>query len=159
MRMSTKVQYAVRALVSLNLNGDGSPVSIKTISAFENISLNYLEQLFVKLRRGEIVRSVRGPGGGYVLARPASEIRVDQIIDTVEETLVPVSCMENDGSCNCNSQCATQSVWVGLGDQIRSFLASLTLDDLTREGRRRLSTENSNVGGVPEAFGGMERHR
>jgi len=138
MRMSTKAQYAVRALVSLNLTSEGEPVSIKDISARENISLNYLEQLFVKLRRGEIVRSVRGPGGGYVLARSAAEIRVDEIIDTVEETLVPVSCMEADGSCKCSSECATQSVWQGLGNQIRSFLASMTLEDLTNEGRSRL---------------------
>ena len=138
MRMSTKAQYAVRALVSLNLTSEGEPVSIKDISARESISLNYLEQLFVKLRRGEIVRSVRGPGGGYVLARSAAEIRVDEIIDTVEETLVPVSCMDADGSCNCTSECATQSVWQGLGNQIRSFLASMTLEDLTNEGRSRL---------------------
>ena len=139
MRMSTKAQYAVRALVSLNLTSNGEPVSIKDISARENISLNYLEQLFVKLRRGDIVRSVRGPGGGYVLARSAAEIRVDQIIDTVEETLVPVSCMEADGSCKCTSECATHSVWQGLGNQIRSFLASMTLEDLTNEGRQRFS--------------------
>ncbi|WP_303722000.1 Rrf2 family transcriptional regulator [Malonomonas rubra] len=138
MRMSTKAQYAVRALVSLNLTSNGEPVSIKDISTRENISLNYLEQLFVKLRRGDIVRSVRGPGGGYVLARAAAEIRVDQIIDTVEETLVPVSCMEADGSCKCTSECATHSVWQGLGNQIRSFLASMTLEDLTNEGRQRL---------------------
>lgn len=138
MRMSTKAQYAVRALVSLNLSSAGEPVSIKDISSRENISLNYLEQLFVKLRRGEIVKSVRGPGGGYLLARPAADIRVDQIIDTVEETLVPVSCMDADGSCKCTSECATQSVWQGLGNQIRTFLASMTLEDLTDEGRRRL---------------------
>jgi Rrf2 family transcriptional regulator, iron-sulfur cluster assembly transcription factor len=140
MRMSTKAQYAVRALVSLNLNSTGKPVSIKEIANWEHISLNYLEQLFVKLRRGDIVKSVRGPGGGYVLARPAAQIRVDEIIDTVEETLVPVSCMEADGSCKCNSECATQSVWRGLGNQIRSFLASMTLEDLTKEGRQRLDS-------------------
>lgn len=140
MRMSTKAQYAVRALVSLNLNSDGAPVSIKDISSRENISLNYLEQLFVKLRRGQIVKSVRGPGGGYMLARPAAQIRVDEIIDTVEETLVPVSCMAADGSCKCTSECATQSVWQGLGNQIRSFLASMTLEDLTNEGRQRLNS-------------------
>jgi Rrf2 family iron-sulfur cluster assembly transcriptional regulator len=138
MRMSTKAQYAVRALVSLSLTSEGAPVSIKEISRRENISLNYLEQLFVKMRRGEIVNSVRGPGGGYVLARPAAEIRVDEIIDTVEETLVPVSCMEADGSCKCTSECATHSVWQGLGNQIRSFLASMTLEDLTNEARQRL---------------------
>ena len=138
MRMSTKAQYAVRALVSLNLTSDGSPVAIREIAARENISLNYLEQLFVKLRRGAIVRSVRGPGGGYLLARDAAEIRVDEIIDTVEETLVPVSCMADDGSCKCSTEsaCITQTVWQELGDQIRNFLASKTLADLTQEGRQ-----------------------
>ncbi len=142
MRMSTKAQYAVRALVSLSLTSNGEPVSIKDISSRENISLNYLEQLFVKLRRGKIVRSVRGPGGGYVLARAAAEIRVDEIIDTVEETLVPVSCMDADGNCKCNTECTTQSVWQGLGNQIRNFLASVTLEDLTKEGRQRLERTN-----------------
>ena len=75
MRMSKKAQYAVRALVSLNLSSHGLPVSLKDISEQENISLNYLEQLFVKLRRGGIVNSVRGPGGGYLLARSAAEIK------------------------------------------------------------------------------------
>lgn len=138
MRLSTKAQYAVRALVSLNLVSNGEPVTIKEISEREKISLNYLEQLFVKLRRGNIVRSVRGPGGGYLLARDASQIRVDEIIDTVEEILVPVSCMNDDGSCGCDLECATQSVWQGLGNQIRAFLASRTLEDLTHDGRRRL---------------------
>lgn len=138
MRMSTKAQYAVRALVSLNLFSNGEPVTIKEISDREKISLNYLEQLFVKLRRGDIVKSVRGPGGGYMLSRNADQIRVDQIIDTVEEILVPVSCMNDDGSCGCDLECATQSVWQGLGSQIRGFLSSMTLEDLTRDGRRRL---------------------
>ena len=138
MRMSTKAQYSVRALVSLNLTSDGMPVSIKEISAREKISLNYLEQLFVKLRRGGIVNSVRGPGGGYLLARPAADIRIDQIIDTVEEALMPLSCMNADGSCGCEMECTTQSVWQGLGNQIRNFLASVTLEDLTNDGRRQL---------------------
>ncbi len=140
MRMSTKAQYAVRALVSLNLTSSGMPVSIKDISARENISLNYLEQLFVKLRRGGIVNSVRGPGGGYLLARSAEEIRIDQIIDTVEVALAPLSCMNSDGSCGCEMECTTQSVWQGLGNQIRNFLASVTLEDLTRDGRRQLES-------------------
>lgn len=138
MRLSTKAQYAVRALVSLNLASNGEPVTIKEISEREKISLNYLEQLFVKLRRGSIVKSVRGPGGGYLLARDASQIRVDEIIDTVEEILVPVSCMNDDGSCGCDLECATQSVWQGLGNQIRNFLSSMTLADLTRDARSRL---------------------
>ncbi|BCR05362.1 transcriptional regulator [Desulfuromonas versatilis] len=143
MRLSTKAQYAVRAMVSLHLYGEDEPVSIRDIAAREEISLTYLEQLFVKLRRGKIVTSVRGPGGGYLLARPASQIRVDQIIDSVEETLVPVSCMDNDGKCACSDQCITHTVWHGLGERIRGFLSSITLEDLTREARGRLGGEGA----------------
>lgn len=138
MRMSTKAQYAVRAMVNLNLHSDGSPVTLKDISVRENISLTYLEQLFVKLRRGEIVKSVRGPGGGYMLARPASEIQVDEIIDSVEESLVPVSCMDSKKGCACDDHCVTHNVWHGLGEKIRTFLASITLDELTAEARTKL---------------------
>jgi len=144
MRMSTKAQYAVRAMVSLNLHADGDPVSIRDIAEREDISLSYLEQLFVKLRRGRIVNSVRGPGGGYTLARPASEIRVDEIIDSVEETLVPVSCMDQDGSCGCADHCVTHTVWQGLGDRIRQFLSSIDLAELTREARSRLNEKPGN---------------
>lgn len=138
MRLSTKAQYAVRAMVSLSLHGSGSPMALKDISVREQISLTYLEQLFVKLRRGGIVDSVRGPGGGYVLARPASEIRVDEIIDSVEETLVPVSCMDEAGRCVCTDQCVSHSVWQGLAERIRHFLASITLDDLTKEAKQKV---------------------
>lgn len=145
MRVSTKAQYAVRAMVSLNLMADGSPVSIREISTRESISLTYLEQLFVKLRRGKIVDSVRGPGGGYVLARNASDIRVDEIIDSVEETLVPVSCMDDDGQCACDTACVSHTVWQGLGEKIRQFLASITLDDLTQEAKQQSEVTDSKV--------------
>lgn len=138
MRLSTKAQYAVRAMVSLHLHTQGAPVSLKEIASREDISLTYLEQLFVKLRRGGIVDSVRGPGGGYVLARNADDIRVDQIIDSVEETLVPVSCMDAQGRCSCTDHCVTHSVWQGLGERIRTFLASITLADLTREANDKI---------------------
>ena len=142
MRMSTKAQYAVRAMVNLNLHSDGAPVALKDISVRENISLTYLEQLFVKLRRGEIVKSVRGPGGGYVLARPATDIQVDEIIDSVEESLVPVSCMDEKNGCACDDQCVTHNVWHGLGERIRTFLASITLDELTREAQEKLKANS-----------------
>lgn len=138
MRLSTKAQYAVRAMVSLSLHGGDLPMTLKDIAVREEISLTYLEQLFVKLRRGRIVDSVRGPGGGYVLARPAAEIRVDEIIDSVEETLVPVSCMDEAGRCLCTDQCVTHSVWQGLAERIRHFLASITLDDLTKEAKQKI---------------------
>jgi Rrf2 family iron-sulfur cluster assembly transcriptional regulator len=120
-------------MVSLNLNGAGRPMALHDIAGREDISLAYLEQLFVKLRRSKIVKSVRGPGGGYLLARPASEIRVDEIIDSVEESLVPVSCMDAKGRCVCDDQCVSHGVWQGLGERVRQFLASITLADLVRD--------------------------
>jgi len=142
MRMSTKAQYAVRAMVNLDLHSAGLPVALKDISRREDISQAYLEQLFVKMRRGKIVQSVRGPGGGYLLARPAEEIRIDEIIDSVEESLVPVSCMEQKNGCQCDEQCVTHNVWQGLGERIRQFLASITLADLTAEARVKLQSNS-----------------
>ena len=141
MRISTKAQYAVRAMISLNLYGEGRPLALHDIAKREGISLAYLEQLFVKLRRGKIVQSVRGPGGGYVLARPAAEIRVDEIIDSVEESLVPVSCMDDQGRCVCSDVCVSHGVWQGLGARVRQFLASITLADLTRDAGKAVRSE------------------
>jgi len=140
MRLSTKAQYAVRAIVSLELYGDGNPTSIRDIAAREGLSVSYLEQLFVKLRKGKIVSSTRGPGGGYVLARPADQIRVDEIIDSVEETLNPVSCLDDKGCCACADQCITRGIWQDLGERIRQFLSSITIASLTAEAR--LAAEN-----------------
>lgn len=145
MRLSTKAQYAVRAIVSLSLLAEGGPVHLREIAQREGLSLSYLEQLFVMLRRNQIVRSIRGPGGGYLLARPSSDIRVDEIIDSVEETLVPVACMEKDGKCICSEQCVTRSIWQGLGERIRDFLSSITLEDLTREARKRMGRESGRT--------------
>jgi Rrf2 family iron-sulfur cluster assembly transcriptional regulator len=144
MRMSTKAQYAVRAMVNLNLHSDGAPVSLRDISLREGISRTYLEQLFVKLRRGQIVKSVRGPGGGYLLARPAQEIQVDEIIDSVEESLVPISCMDQKNGCACDDECVTHNVWHGLAERIRQFLSSITLADLTAEAQRKITQENAS---------------
>jgi Rrf2 family iron-sulfur cluster assembly transcriptional regulator len=133
MRLSTKAQYAVRAMVRLSLESPDTPVSSKTIADLEGISLTFLEQILSKLRRGKIVQSVRGPGGGFVLARPAAEIRVDEIIESVEEPLMPVACMDEAGICQCEELCFTHMVWAGLGQRIKNFLASITLDELSRE--------------------------
>ncbi len=143
MRLSTKAQYAVRAMVRLNLEQKDAPVSIREISTHENISLTYLEQLFAKLRRGKLVQSVRGPGGGYVLARPPGEIKVDQIIDSVEETLIPVSCMDEFGNCACSDQCVTHTVWQELGERIRGFLSSVSIEDLTKKAQERIRQQQA----------------
>lgn len=124
----------MRAMVSLVCHANGGPITLKDISDSEDISLAYLEQLFVKLRRGNIVKSVRGPGGGYVLARSASEIKVGEVITVVEESLNPVACLDADPAvCARTNRCVTQRVWKGLADKIKEFLDSITIEDLSRE--------------------------
>ncbi|MEZ4484227.1 MAG: Rrf2 family transcriptional regulator [Syntrophotaleaceae bacterium] len=133
---------------SLCGEGHGSAQSLRrrwprcrasTIAVREDISLAFLEQIFVKLRRAGLVRSIRGPGGGYVLGRSAEEIRIHEIIESVEQTLVPVACMDENGECNCDDQCIAHTVWEGLGRRIRHFLSSITLADLTRDAIEQLS--------------------
>ncbi len=139
MRLSTKAQYAVRALVDLSLHSDGRPVTLREIARREEIPLNYLEQLFLRLKRGGIVASVRGPGGGYILARESSAIRVSEIVITVEEPLNPVACLDGEaGTCTKASRCITHNVWKGLGERIRGFLDAISLAELTLEARETL---------------------
>lgn len=134
MRLTTKGQYAVRAMVKLASYRGGEPVSLKDISKEEGISLAYLEQLFLKLRKGDIVRSVRGPGGGYVLARDAAQISVGDVISVVEEPLNPVACLDDDAeACTRADNCITQNIWKGLGDRIKGFLNSISVEDLLSE--------------------------
>lgn len=134
-------------MVDLSLHSEGRPVSLKEIAEREEIPLNYLEQLFNRLRRGRIVESVRGPGGGYLLARESAAILVGEIVATVEEPLTPVSCMDpGKGRCARGAACTTHNVWEMLGERIRTFLDSITLEDLTRDARARGSEEQ---GGTP----------
>ncbi|MBI1912196.1 MAG: Rrf2 family transcriptional regulator [Deltaproteobacteria bacterium] len=136
MRLSTKGQYAVRAMVNLACHSGEKPVTLKDISTEEGISLSYLEQLFVKLRKGKIVKSVRGPGGGYVLAKAASKISVGDVISVVEEPLNPVACLDEDSSgCDRATRCTTQRVWKCLAEKIAEFLNSVSIEDLSIEAK------------------------
>lgn len=136
MRLSTKGQYAVRAMVNLACHAGDKPVTLRDISVEEGISLSYLEQLFVKLRKGKIVKSVRGPGGGYVLAKPSSSISVGEVIAVVEEPLNPVACLDDDAlACDRAKSCITQRVWRGLAVKIAEFLNSVSIEDLSREAK------------------------
>ncbi len=139
MRLSTKAQYAVRALVDLALHSGGKPVALREISQREDIPLNYLEQLFLRLKNGRIITSVRGPGGGYILARSSAQITISEIVATVEEPLNPVSCLdEAGGSCSRGTRCVTHDVWKGLGEKIRGFLDAIKLEDLVSDARKNL---------------------
>ncbi len=132
MKLSTKGRYAVMALVDLASQADGRPVALADIAERQEISLSYLEQLFAKLRRGGLVRSVRGPGGGYLLARAAAETRISDAILAVDEPIRATRCKPNSSAgCRANkSRCLTHDLWEELGNQIHVFLSSVSLADV-----------------------------
>lgn len=129
MRLTTKGRYAVTAVLDLALHQDKGPVSLAAISDRQQISLSYLEQLFAKLRRNEIVCSTRGPGGGYMLKNNVDQVSVSDIILAVDEACKVVDCNESEG-CHANYQCLTHDLWQELSNEIRSFLDGITLSEI-----------------------------
>ena len=132
MRLTTKGRYAVTAMLDLALNGTARPVSLADISGRQDISLSYLEQLFAKLRRNDLVTSVRGPGGGYRLSRAGDEIFVAQIIDAVNETVDATGC-GGTADCQQGEVCLTHHLWCDLSQQIHEFLSGISLADLVEK--------------------------
>jgi Rrf2 family iron-sulfur cluster assembly transcriptional regulator len=116
-------------MVDLAMRGGRAPVTLAGISERQGISLSYLEQLFGKLRRNGIVDSVRGPGGGYCLARPGSKISVADIVVAVDEPLDATGC-GGKGNCHDDRQCVTHDLWMGLNEKIYSYLATVNLQQL-----------------------------
>lgn len=136
MRLTTKGRFAVTAMIDVALHGDDNPVTLAAVSERQRISLSYLEQLFGKLRRSGIVDSVRGPGGGYNLARAASELSVADIILAVDEPIDATQCAGRE-NCLDDRRCMTHELWAGLNGHIFSFLRSVTLAELVRQQRAK----------------------
>jgi Rrf2 family iron-sulfur cluster assembly transcriptional regulator len=133
MRLSTKGRYAVMAMTDLARHGAERAVSLAEIAARQEISLSYLEQLFARLRRGGLVKSVRGPGGGYRLARSAAETSVADIVVAVDEPLRATRCTGAASPRGCmasGERCVTHHLWEELGEQIHHFLAGVSLADV-----------------------------
>lgn len=131
MRLTTKGRYAVTAMLDLALHSEQGPVSLADISNRQGISLSYLEQLFAKLRRQQLVSSVRGPGGGYRLAGELEAISVAQVVDAVSESLDATRC-EGKGDCQHGQVCLTHYLWEDLSAQIHRFLNNISLADLVQ---------------------------
>jgi len=129
MRLTTKGRFAVTAMLDLALRGGKNPVTLAGISERQDISLSYLEQLFSRLRRHELVESVRGPGGGYYLARTLSNITVADIIRAVDE---PIDATQCGGKENCHDEhrCLTHDLWMGLNAHIYDYLDNVSLATL-----------------------------
>ena len=139
MRLTTKGRFAVTAMIDLAMRQDQGPVTLAGISQRQKISLSYLEQLFGKLRRHEIVESVRGPGGGYSLARKAEDVTVADIIIAVDEPLDATQC---GGKGNCtgddgSGRCMTHELWATLNQKMVEYLDSVSLKNLVDQQRAR----------------------
>lgn len=132
MRLTTRGRYAVTAMLDLALHYDRGPVSLAEIADRQGISQSYLEQLFARLRRNGLVDGMRGPGGGYKLARPGNAISVADVIDAVNESVDATRC---GGQRNCHGEhrCLTHDLWEALSTQIRDFLSNISLDQLVRQ--------------------------
>ncbi|QSA96770.1 Fe-S cluster assembly transcriptional regulator IscR [Methylococcus sp. EFPC2] len=154
MRLTTKGRYAVTAMLDLAYHGEKHPVTLTDIAKRQNISLSYLEQLFARLRRAGMVEGVRGPGGGYQLSRDSASINVADIITAVDETIDSTRC---GGKSNChNAQpCLTHDLWMGLSEQIRTYLSTISLHDLLQRRQVRQVAERQDK--QPVAAHAMEK--
>ena len=174
MRLTSKGRYAVRAMLDLTFHSNGNPVRLQEISTRQSISLHYLEQLFRKLRTGKVVKSVRGPGGGYVLSRSMDEISIKDVLDCVGENINPardilgvpssgIEIMKDESGNELNAIVdtkefnLTKSYFENLGTIMQDYLATTTLGDLMRktkgaeafnEGATNTSSIRSNVGEI-----------
>ncbi len=137
MRLTSKGRYAVRAMLDLTVNSNGNPVRLQEISNRQNISLHYLEQLFRKLRNGRTVKSVRGPGGGYVLARSMDEIAVKDILDCVGENINPAKDIlgSEAESADTIEFHLSKNYFQNLGIIMKDYLSTTTLGDLIRKSK------------------------
>ena len=130
MRLTTKGRFAVTAMVDLSMRQTRGPVTLATISERQRISLSYLEQLFGKLRRANLVNSVRGPGGGYNLAKPAADITMADIIVAVDEPIDATLCGGKENCGDDDQRCMTHDLWATLNAKMQDYLSSVSLADV-----------------------------
>jgi Rrf2 family iron-sulfur cluster assembly transcriptional regulator len=144
MRLTTKGRFAVTAMMDLAMNGGHGPVTLAGISRRQGISLSYLEQLFGKLRRHTLVDSVRGPGGGYTLARDTNAVSVADIIIAVDEPLDATQCGGKE-NCQDEQRCMTHDLWSKLNEKMYEYLQSVKLSELVAKQQARLEERRQAV--------------
>jgi Rrf2 family iron-sulfur cluster assembly transcriptional regulator len=147
MRLTTKGRFAVTAMIDLAMQHGGEPVTLAEISGRQRISLSYLEQLFGKLRRRQLVESVRGPGGGYVLAKDIAQVTVAEIIQAVDEPIDATQCGGKE-NCHDDQKCLTHDLWAALNDRIFGYLEGVTLRQLVDAQKAKEAAKNAGVSPV-----------
>jgi Rrf2 family iron-sulfur cluster assembly transcriptional regulator len=148
LRLSTKGQYGVRAMYEIAKGSAMGPVTIKEISEKQHVSVAYLEQILNKLRKSGIIRSVKGPGGGYVLARDAGSISIGEILKELEGPVAITSCLDPKEGCVRVDSCVTHLLWKSLGDNIERFLDGMKLQDLL-QGTQFVALDRRGAGKNP----------
>ncbi|MBF0523870.1 MAG: Rrf2 family transcriptional regulator [Deltaproteobacteria bacterium] len=138
MKLSTRGRYASRAMLDMALNMDKGAVSLKEMAKRQDISTKYLEQIFIPLKAAGLVRSVRGPRGGYTLARKPSEISLGEIIRSLEGSIAPVECVDNPDICKRSPDCVTIEIWRAINDTVTNILNNIHLDELVLRHHNKL---------------------
>lgn len=133
LRLSTKGQYGVRAMFEITRGYPDRPVTIREISERQDVSVPYLEQILNKLRRAGLIKSVRGPGGGYLLAHKPDKISIAAILNELEGPVAITSCLDPEEGCSRVEGCVTHLLWKALGEKIEAFLETITLNDLIKK--------------------------
>jgi len=144
-KLSSRTRYGMRAILELALEYGKAPLQIKTIAQREDISNKYLEQLIAMLKASGLVRSLRGPKGGYLLARPPAEIQLKDVFLTLEGPMVPAECLEHPEYCSRCTDCATRQIWQELQEAVFGVLESVTLADLVERTMRLKKTSNYHI--------------
>lgn len=148
MKLSTKGRYGLKAMFDLALNFGDGPISLACIAERQNISLNYLEQLISPLRKSELVKSVRGAQGGYMLAKEPSMINVGEILTVLEGSLAPVDCLmdhDDDHACEASDVCCSRTVYELIYEKINEVVYSITLNDMIEDFKAKGNTDFSNI--------------
>jgi Rrf2 family protein len=130
MKISTRTRYGMRAILELAIAYNTVPLQIKGIAERQNISAKYLEQLIAIIKAAGLVRSIRGPHGGYVLAKPPQDVKLSEIIRILEGPVLTVECVEDKDACQYSADCITRQLWIEVNNSILNVLDSKTLQDL-----------------------------
>jgi Rrf2 family transcriptional regulator, iron-sulfur cluster assembly transcription factor len=155
LRLSTKGQYGVRAMYEIAKCSGLGPVTIKRISEEQHVSVAYLEQILSKLRRAGIIKSVKGPGGGYMLARDPKLISIGEILRELEGPVAITSCLDPKEGCVRVDSCVTHLLWKSLGDNIKRFLDGMKLQDLL-QGDQFVALASKSGSAVKKGFSGRQ---
>jgi len=144
MKLSTRTRYGVRAALELAESAGRRPLQLKTIAQHQEISLKYLEQLMAMLRSAGFVRSVRGSKGGYVLAKPPSQIKLSDIFNCLEGPVITAECVQSDNYCARSADCVAKQVWAQVQQAVTNVLESITLQDLVDKAKDK-KTSNYQI--------------